>query len=38
MTEDLRFPIGKFSFDGNVTADRRASYIEQMAETPTRLR
>ena len=38
MTEDLRFPIGKFSFDGNVTADQRASYIEQMAETPTRLR
>ena len=38
MTEDLRFPIGKFSFDGNVTEAQRASFMEEIAQTPGWLR
>src|SRR5260370_19081575 len=38
MTDDLRFPIGKFTFDGRVTPDQRQAFIEQMAEAPAKLR
>lgn len=34
---DLRHPIGKFQFDGEVTDDRRRQWIEQIAETPAKL-
>lgn len=35
---DLRYPIGKFQFEGSLTAAQRAVCIDQIAETPARLR
>src|SRR6202045_1678886 len=34
---DLRYPVGKFKFPDAVSADDRAQFIEQIAETPARL-
>jgi len=35
---DLRYPIGKFSFPTAVTPQERDEFVEQIAETPARLR
>ncbi len=38
MTDDLRFPVGKFSFDSSVTPEKRRTWIDQIAATPAALR
>lgn len=35
---DLRYPLGPFSFDPDITPARRAGWIGQIAETPVALR
>jgi uncharacterized damage-inducible protein DinB len=35
---DLSYPIGKFKFDGSLNASQRATCIDQIAETPQRMR
>ena len=37
MSEDLRFPIGKFVWPESVSADERASMIDRIADTPSKL-
>ena len=37
-TTDPRFPIGKFSFDGNLTPQQKQQYLVDIEQTPTRLR
>ena len=37
MPEDLRYPIGKFSFPTAVSAEERESYIARIASAPARL-
>jgi hypothetical protein len=37
-TPDLRYPVGKFKFPDGVSADERAKFIEQIAQTPVQLR
>lgn len=34
---DLRYPIGKFTLEGEITDDRRQKWIDGIAETPGRL-
>lgn len=34
MTDDLRYPTGKFSFDADVTPARRATFIAAIREAP----
>ncbi len=36
--EDLRYPIGQFRFPDTVSASERAGFIQQIADTPERLR
>jgi len=36
--EDIRYPIGKFVFDREPTAEKRAAWIRDIAELPHRLR
>jgi hypothetical protein len=36
--DDLRYPIGKFQFDGAATAEQRAQFIEQVAAAPAQMR
>jgi len=38
MTDDLRYPTGKFHFDPDVTAQKRAASIAAIRETPAVLR
>ena len=38
MNEDLRYPVGKLQEEGPLGAERRLELIEQIAETPERLR
>lgn len=38
MTANLRYPIGPFFFEGAVTPERRARWIEEIAECPAQLR
>ena len=38
MTDDLRYPIGPFKFEGSLTDDRRLRAIEEIAEAPSKLR
>ena len=38
MTDDLRYPTGKFSFDPDVTPDRRAKSIAAIREAPAAFR
>lgn len=38
MSDDLRYPIGKFQIDGAVTAQRRQEWIGQIGEAPARMR
>lgn len=35
---DLRYPIGRFRFDGDASANRREQWIEEIATVPARLR
>jgi uncharacterized damage-inducible protein DinB len=36
--DDLRYPVGKFRFDGEVTDARRRGWIDEIEATPARLR
>jgi uncharacterized damage-inducible protein DinB len=38
MTDDLRFPTGKFHFDSDVTSAKRAAAIDAIRTTPAALR
>jgi hypothetical protein len=38
MDSDLRYPVGKFQFPKSVSAGELAAYIDQIAETPARMR
>ena len=35
---DLRFPIGKFTYNGPLTEEQKRTSLDQIAETPTKLR
>ena len=35
---DLRYPIGQFKWEEEITEDQRRRFIEEIAETPARLR
>jgi uncharacterized damage-inducible protein DinB len=35
---DLRYPIGKFSYDGHLTEDRKRAFLDDIAQTPKNLR
>ena len=35
---DPRYPIGKFSFDGNLTEEQKAQFLDDIEQTPARLR
>src|ERR1700680_349207 len=35
---DLRYPIGKFSYDGHLTEDQRRNFLDEIAQTPAKLR
>ena len=35
---DLRYPIGKFTYDGHITDDQKRTLCEQIEEAPARLR
>ena len=35
---DLSYPIGKFAVEGEITAERRAGWIAEIAEVPAQLR
>jgi uncharacterized damage-inducible protein DinB len=35
---DPRYPIGKFSFEGPLTAERKKQYLNDIEQTPARLR
>src|SRR5271170_2698009 len=37
-TPDLRYPVGKFRFPESVSAQELALFIDQIAETPARMR
>ena len=36
--KDLRYPIGKFEFNGPLTQQQREHYIQQIADLPVQLR
>ncbi len=38
MTDDLRFPVGRFDVRAPVAAEQLPGWIEQIADTPARLR
>lgn len=38
MSEDLRFPVGKFSWPASVSAAERKDFVSRIASTPARLR
>ena len=38
MADDPRYPIGKFSFDGNLTEEQKSNHLEDIELTPARLR
>jgi len=35
---DPRYPIGKFSFDGPLTAEQKKQYLDDIEQTPARMR
>lgn len=35
---DPRYPVGKYRVEGEITAEQRRAWIEQIAETPARMR
>jgi hypothetical protein len=36
--DDLRFPIGKFKFEGSLTEGTRNAFLEDISQTPSKLR
>jgi uncharacterized damage-inducible protein DinB len=38
LMNDLRYPVGKYSFDPSVTAQKRQAWIRQIADTPRAIR
>ncbi len=38
MTENLSFPIGKFNYGGPTTAEQKSVFIDEIAQTPARLK
>ena len=38
MADDPRYPIGKFSFDGALTEEQKSKHLEDIEQTPARLR
>jgi uncharacterized damage-inducible protein DinB len=36
--EDMRFPVGKFHYDGPLTPEQQKSFLEAIAQTPSQLR
>ena len=38
MLDSLRFPVGRLTFDPDVTQEKRRAFIRQIAETPSALR
>ena len=38
MTNDPRYPLGKFSFEGNMTEQQKARCLDDIERTPARLR
>jgi len=36
--EDMRFPVGKFHYDGPLTSEQQKSFLEAIAQTPAQLR
>jgi uncharacterized damage-inducible protein DinB len=34
---DPRFPIGKFSYDGSLTAEQKAKFLDDIEQTPARM-
>src|SRR6185503_12347681 len=38
MTTELSYPIGKFKWEGDATAEQRQKFIEEIAGTPARVR
>jgi hypothetical protein len=38
MATDSRYPIGKFQWQDNLTEEQRRELIEQIAETPAKVR
>jgi hypothetical protein len=36
--EDLKYPVGKFSFSGELSAEQRAKCIEQIEQAPKKMR
>ncbi len=38
MSDELKYPIGRFELDREVTPEKRAGWIRQLAWAPTRLR
>ena len=36
--EDMRFPVGKFHYDGPLTPEQQKSFLEAIAQTPAELR
>jgi uncharacterized damage-inducible protein DinB len=37
-TEDLRYPVGKFSLEGELSAEQRQKFTEEIAAAPKKLR
>jgi uncharacterized damage-inducible protein DinB len=35
---DLRYPIGKFTYEGPLTEDRKRAFLDDIAKTPAKLR
>jgi uncharacterized damage-inducible protein DinB len=35
---DLRYPIGKFKYDGHLTEDQKRTFLDEIAQTPVKLR
>ena len=38
MTSDLRYPVGKLTYDSDITPGKRTAWIRQIAEAPAALR
>ena len=36
--EDLRYPVGKFHYDGSPSAQQKQEFLEEIAQTPNKLR
>ena len=36
--EDLRYPVGKFHSDGPPSPEQQKSFLEEIAQTPAKLR